>query len=193
MPGLAAAVAPSYALFFDFNILVTGDLPGGTPPWATLSIADSGPDTVDMTFTHSATSAAPQFITELLLNIEPFAPNLNLIESSPKIVGWQFNENGIHDASGKFDMQVDFETSNSGGGVNRLKPGESVTFQVTGTGLDANDFNAFSEGDLNVLGMVHIQGINGEGSGKVAAVPEPASILAWISAFGVLAARRRMK
>lgn len=190
VPGLIAAFAPSYALFFEFNVLVTGDMPGGTAPWATLSITDSGVDMVDMTLTHSATSAEPQFITELLLNIKPFASDLNLIETSPTIVGWEFDEDDINDASGKFDMQVDFETSNSG---DRLNPGESVSFQVTGTGLDANDFNAFSKGNLNVLGMVHIQGINGEGSGKVAAVPEPASILALIGAFGILAARRRIK
>ncbi|HWP31519.1 MAG TPA: PEP-CTERM sorting domain-containing protein [Fimbriimonadales bacterium] len=190
VPGLIAAFAPSYALFFEFNVLVTGDLPGGTAPWATLSITDSGVDMVDMTLTHSASSAAPQFVTELLLNIEPFPSDLNLIESSPTIVGWEFDEDDINDAGGMFDMQVDFETSNSG---DRLNPGESVTFQVTGTGLDANDFNAFSKGNLNVLGMVHIQGINGEGSGKVAAVPEPASILALIGAFGILAARRRVQ
>ncbi|GIV03260.1 MAG: hypothetical protein KatS3mg015_2090 [Fimbriimonadales bacterium] len=74
MLGMVAAFAPATtkaAIQYDFSILVTGDPPQGTSPFATLIVQDAGTDTVDMTLTHNAGSASGQFLTKLLLNIEP--------------------------------------------------------------------------------------------------------------------------
>lgn len=176
---------------FNFTELVTGDPPQGTSPWATLTISNAGANTVDMTLSHNAGSAQPQFLTELLLNVNPFPGNLTLIENSPVIVGHSFSLDGFNDASGRFDMMVEFETSNSQG--NRLEPGESVSWQVTGTGLTENSFLALSTHNLNVYAMVHVQGIGGQGSGKIAPIPEPASFVAMGGALLALLARKRRR
>ncbi len=196
MLGMVAAFAPATtkaAIQYDFSILVTGDPPQGTSPFATLIVQDAGTDTVDMTLTHNAGSASGQFLTKLLLNIEPFPSGLNLTHSSSKITGFGFGLDAFNDASGRFDMFVDFETSNRNGGADRLKPGESVTWQVSAPGLDENDFVALSQGNLNVPALLHLQGIPGGGSAKLAPVPEPASLLALLAGVGALAARRRTR
>ncbi|MCH8273328.1 MAG: PEP-CTERM sorting domain-containing protein [Armatimonadetes bacterium] len=176
---------------FDFTELVTGQPPGGSAPWATLTIENAGTDAVDMTLAHNSSSASGQFISLLLLNMDPFPTDPALIESSPKIVDWDFGQDAINRAGGMFDMQVIFETSNAGGGVNRLKPGESVSWQVTGGGLTETDFQALSTGDLNVFAMIHLQGIAGGGSAHLAPVPEPASLLVLGAGSALLLVRRR--
>ncbi len=190
--GIAAAARA--VVIFDFSIVVTGATPGGAAPWATLSISDSGADTVDMTLSHNASSAAGQFLTRLWLNMSPYPSSPAIIHSSPKITGATFSENGVHNAGGDFDMEVRFETSNAGGGVNRLKPGESVSWKITGSGLTESAFLANSGGSLNVLGMIHVQGINGEDSGKIVPVPEPVSVATMgIGLLGLFVRRRRAR
>lgn len=179
------------ALVFQFDSMVTGTTPSGPAPWATLTFVDAGADTVNVTFSHSATSASGQFITSLWLNINPFPNNPQMIENSPTITGVNFDENGVNNAGHVFDVEVEFETSNGGG--NRLEPGDIVTWQFTGTGLNENAFNAFSGGNGQVLAMAHMQGIGNGQSGKMGAsiVPEPATIGAL--AVGALALLRRRK
>lgn len=180
----------SAIVVFDFEVLITGQMPQGTSPWATLTIQNSGTDTVDMTLTHNAGSAQGQFISKLLLNIDPFASNLTLTHNSTKISGSGFGMDAFNDAGGRFDMFVDFEVSNRDGGAHRLKPGESVSWQVIGDGLSEDDFVALSQGNLNVFALLHIQGINGEDSGKVAPVPEPGTLAAIGVALAALGSRR---
>lgn len=187
---LLAGPTASAIVVFDFEVLVTGQQPQGTSPWATLTISNSGTDTVDMTLAHNAGSAQGQFISKLLLNIDPFASNLTLSHNSTKITGSGFGLDAFNDAGGRFDMFVDFEVSNRDGGAHRLKPGESVSWQVTGDGLSEDDFLALSQGNLNVFALLHIQGINGNGSGKVAPVPEPGTLAAMGIGLAALASRR---
>ena len=175
----------------QFDTMVTGFTPGGTSPWATLTIQDAGTDTVNFTLLHNSSSSSGQFIRTLWLNMDPFPANPQMVENSPSITGATFDENDITDAGVVFDVQVDFEAANGGG--ERLEPGESVTWQFTGTGVNENAFNQFSGGNTQVLAMAHIQGIEGGLSGKVGAgiVPEPATIGAL--AVGALALIRRRK
>lgn len=178
---------------FDFTEFITGQPPGGSAPWATLTIENAGADTVDMTLTHHSSSASGQFIALLLLNMDPYPTSPTVIESSPKIVDWDFGLDAFPNAGGNFDMKMVFETSNAGGGVNRLKPGESASWQVTGGGLTESSYEAFSTGDLNVLAMIHLQGIAGGGSAKLAPVPEPATLLVFGAGSALLLIRRRRR
>lgn len=182
------AASSQAIIVFNFGTMVTGVTPGGAPPWATLTIQDAGANTVNLTLTHNATSASGQFITELWMNMQPFPSNPQMVENSATITGVTFDENNINNASLIFDLSVTFETSNTSG--DRLEPGESVSWQFTGTGLNENAFNSFAKGG-DVLAMIHMQGLaNGE-SGKVGVVPEPASLA--VIAMGAAALLRRRK
>lgn len=184
----------SAAVTFDFSIVYTGADPGGDAPWATLVIENSGVDEVTLTLTHNSTSAADQFLTELNLNIDNLPGDLAESNVDSKITGIDWGLDAFNDAGQQFDLRVNFETSNSGGGVNRVKPGDSVSFTLSGSGLDELDFDVFSvpSGDGEpVKGLVHIQGIEGEFSSKVAPVPEPASMAAL--GLGALALIRRRR
>lgn len=190
----AVAAASSQALVvFDFNTVITGATPGGSAPWATLKIADVAADTVELTLTHNASSASGQFITNLLVNMNPVPGSVTASNQTPlgKFDGaFSYGTDSINDAGIKFDGEQGFETSNSGGGVNRLKPGESASFRLTGAGLNETDFLSTSP-NTNVYAMIHLQGIDGGLSSKIAAVPEPASMVALASGLGIVARRRK--
>lgn len=188
--GLPAVASADFSL--DFSVIVTGDTPGGTGPWATLDVSDTGVDEVTMTLTHNASSAAGQFITALWLNYDGTLPgDIDVNSADASFEGWGF---GGTNAGLIFDLDVEIE--NSGGG-DRLLPGESITFVITGTGLFADGFNTLSgasgENDP-VLAMIHIQGIagDGEGSSKLAPVPEPATMaVLGLGALGLMRRRRK--
>lgn len=193
---VAAIVPAQAAVTFYFNDpIAASPMPGGSPSFAQLDIVDSGADTVMMTLTHNASSAAGQFISELNLNMSPFAGDASASYSSPKISGISFNEDGVNDAGSNFDMSVKFVTSNANSGANRLKPGESASWTVTGTGVDETDFMALSGGTAR-YGLIHMQNIYPTGgSTKLSAdpVPEPASLTALALGAAALLRKRSKK
>lgn len=188
---VGATTVAQAIVVFDYEVVVTGSTPGGAPPWATLLIQNDGPNKVDMTLTHNPSSEEGQFISRLYLNIDPFPNNLQIIENSPKIIDADFGLDNFTDAGGKFDARIKFETSNANNGANRLKPGESVSWEITGTGITEQSFQALSTGSLNVLSLIHMQGITDKDSGKIAPVPEPATMFGLLAALGLLRARRK--
>lgn len=192
---LIGVAAVSQAFDLNFDGVQTGATPGGASPWASLSVTDGGLNTVNFVLTHSASSTSGQFLTSLWLNMNPYPGSPAIVESSPKITGAAFANKSITNAGITFDAEVSFATSNSGGGVNRLKPGESVAWQITGAGLTAAAF-ATTSGNSNVIAMIHVQGIgpNNNDSGKIiATVPEPTSMSALAAASCAMLARRRRK
>lgn len=196
---LTAVGAKATTLTFDFTDLITGIMPSSSSPVATLTIQDVGLNTVHVTLSHNAGSASGQFITGLWFNLNPLPTGLVLNNPTPanKFDGASsFGLNTEQRAGLNFDAHQGFETSGSGGGVNRLKPGENVFFELSGLGLDASDFLSTAVptgGQRNdVIAMIHVQGIaTGESSGHVAAVvPEPLTFVPVATGLMLLGRRR---
>jgi len=188
-------VAQAATLTFDFNSVYTGDTPGGTGPFATAVFTDMGVDTVNLVLTHNASSTAGQFLTLLRLNLDPAVASITTTAIGGKTTAFQGSTVGsATDAGTSFDFGIDFGTSNAGGGILRLNSGDSITLQMVGTGLSTSTFDAYSSGGTPVQGLLHLQGIAGGGSSKLApeVVPEPAT-LAVLAGLGLAAARRRKK
>lgn len=188
--GFAANVA--HALTFDLNLVYTGATPGGVAPWMTITITDVAADTVNMSISHNASSAANQFISDVYFNLDPFVGSMSIsneVNANKRNGAIAFSNNGINGAAGnQFDMNVKFVTSNSGGGVNRLKPGETWSADLMAAGLSANSFNAVNNMG-NYVGA-HVQGIAGGLSGHVT-TPEPGT---WAAiGLGALALLRKRK
>ena len=183
---------------WQFNTLVTGDNPGTSTPWATLDCTDIAGG-AQFTLTYSGDATVGSFLSQLDLNFNGDMPNdISFSSSDASVLGASFGS--FVDAGSSYDVMVMFDTSNGNGG-DRITPGESVTFNIMGTGVDCEDFHVLSspQGDnQGYLALLHIQGLgpNNEGSAKVApgAVPEPASMAALgMGALGLLARRRRAK
>jgi hypothetical protein len=195
--GLLAGLANA-TVTFNFDQVYSGDTPGGTSPWATLSISNDGAGQVKFTLSHNAGSTAGQFLTELDLSMTGIPGDFaSVTPLDSKISGIDFGDNFTTDAGQQFDYRVSFQTTGSGGGVHRLKPGESVSWDMTGTGLTEDVFNTLSDphgATSPVFALLHLQGIPGGGSAKLAPVPEPATLsILGIGALGLIRRRRQSK
>ncbi len=184
---LALAGALSALLFsqanatinFAFNTVHTGGTPGGSAPWATMTITNIVGG-VQITLTNSATNPTGQFIGELELLF-------NTLPTGSDFTGDPFVSSmglGSHtDAGLTFNVEVDFVNAPPSA---RLLPGNSSTFTLFG--VSESDFAG-----QNDSAMVHIQSIPSGGSSKVIA-PEPGSLIAIGTGLAsLLGLRRRRK
>jgi hypothetical protein len=195
--GLFAGVLTSAnaSITWHFVNLVSGDPPEGSD-WAVLTISDIGTDLVELTLKHNDTSVSPQFIGELWLNLTEIPDDLSADFGSP-ISSISWGDDAFTNTGNQWDVDVQLFTSQG----NRLEVGDSVTWTMSGTGLDEQDFNTLSTPNgenVAALGMIHLQAINGEGSAKLTvdeffpSVPEPASMaVLGIGAIALLRKRRR--
>lgn len=198
--GSLAAQAPAATYTTEFTRL--GD---PSEVVATLTFEDIGTDEVLVTLFHDPDSYG--FITDLWFNMEPFMI-VDQSDMNPfvKFDGpIQLGEDDFMRSGYFFDARQEFRTTNNNGGIARLKPGESVTFVLSGEGLDAADFMTVAlngDGtDSEVLAMIRVQGgyrmggrTNGGNGGFIAAavVPEPATL--GVLSLGLLPLlRRRLK
>ncbi|MCS6831596.1 MAG: PEP-CTERM sorting domain-containing protein [bacterium] len=203
---LAVAVAsalPSQAAVIFFNTVATGEPPGGSAPWAKLTIQNHATNQVKFTLdTYLLTN---EFVGQLRLNLSPYQ-TVSLHATS--VTGLSLQQSGDNGEQG-FDILLDFPNQPS----KRVKGTASVWWILSGSGLDETRFNALSVHpgvNGNRLAMLHIQNIGGdnngdgrrEGSGKIVpnlqpqggVIPEPATLLLFgMGLAAPLAARWRKR
>ena len=181
----ALLLIPAFAsadFTWNFNTVISGDTPGGTAPWATLTgTQDSGNVDFVLTFNNAGSPDPSEFLKQLDLAYTGGLSGSGLTTSDTRITGVTFGS--LTDAGGHYDLKIDFNTPNNG---NRVNPGGVVDFTITGASAD--NFTT---------GLLHINNTPGQsGSGKVAPgpVPEPASMAALgMGALGLIGRRRRSK
>jgi hypothetical protein len=176
----ALAQAPASSITFLFNTVHSGATPGGTAPWATMTMSDITGG-VQISLTNSATNPPGQFISELnlLFNVLPTGFSF---ASDPYVQ--VINLGNYIDAGLSFNVEVRFKVAPPGA---RLLPGGTSNFKLFGVST-ANFVGA------NDSAMVHIQAIPPLGdSGKIIA-PEPGSLIAiGTGLVSLLGLRRRKK
>jgi len=180
---------------WTFNTLVSGDDPGFSAPWATLTGTNVAGG-AEFVLTFSSNAPAGEFIGGLDMNYDGSLSGASFTSDHPeKVKDVSFGD--FTDAGSVFNIDLNLLTTNKDGGDHRLKPGESIRFDILGAGIDVDGFNTLSDpkGDgQGYFALLHIQGLPNGGSSKVApgAVPEPASMGALaIGALGLMRRRKR--
>jgi hypothetical protein len=167
---------------------------------------DMAPGTVSLTLSNAALTGSG-FLGEFDFNLNPGLNPTNLQFSLPTKIGVfsspsiSLQENQLHaDGDGYYDIGLGFATSAG----NTFTAGESVTYQITSSGLTAADFNYLSlpangNGPGPFYAATHVQGIGvgGSNSGwisvtQVTPVPEPGTFALMVCGLtGLLVMRRR--
>ena len=200
---LFPATAP--AAIISINTYVTGEDPGVTSPVATINLTQDGGD-VDFLLTNSvsnlgAAANSDTFISDVGFT---FSQSSTLTAGSfinfggtqtPTIVASDFSidPNGNFQGGYNFFLELEFPTSNAGGGINRFKNGETASWTITNASVSDFLSPLVSGTGSDAIAAVHIQSLASGQSTTFAsaAIPEPSSLLplAVIGAVGVT--RRR--
>jgi hypothetical protein len=177
--------------------------PGSNTVFATALFADAGAGQVTLTMNVLNNLSAGAYVNDWYFNVSS-AP-LSGITFVPGGVQALNVENGVDafkadGTGGDFDFAFHFNTSNPG----QLAQGSASVYALSGTGITASSFNAFS---VNAgpggpyVSAVHVQGYqeNGgsvwiggtSGGGGGTQIPEPATLaLIGLGLFGIAATRR---
>ena len=189
----SAAVYEPYAAF-------SGASPSGPGPWLRIVFDDHG-TAGPLDFTLEAVGLTdPEFVSKLYFNLDPSLDPCDLSFSGLTKTG-QFDDPKFSTGadkwnvagSGRYDVELKFSTSGSGGGAKRFRPGEILNFTISGIPtLRAMSFDLDSTGGGNGAYpvAVHVQGINGNDSGGESA-PDPATLC--FLGGGVLALVKRRR
>lgn len=231
---LTAGSASAGTLSFDFSNLFNGTSPGtnsSVAPYARAVFTDVNSTTVSLMLTSSLENSA-HYISDMVFNFNPSksVTGLTITQASgsgtltnPSVTtnnGIVKSTNGVSlGGSGTtgtgFDIQFNWGSANSGGGIQRFNNIDTNTFTITSSsGLSVQDFN-YKTSNTTASGTgtagtdryagVHVAGINSNASGAVAsgtptyvpttapgqAVPEPLTILGAATAAGFGAAFKR--
>jgi hypothetical protein len=176
----ALAQAPASSITFLFNTVHSGATPGGTAPWATMTMSDITGG-VQISLINSPTNTSGQFISKLNLLFNTLPTGSNFV-GDPYVTSISLGN--YTDAGLSFNVEVRFKVAPP---TARLLPGNTSTFQLFG--VSTTNFVG-----ANNSAMVHIQNIQpGGDSGKIIA-PEPGSLIAiGTGLVSLLGLRRRRK
>lgn len=182
---LTAGTAQAATVSVSFSTFFTGeDL--GAVELATLEATQLGGD-VEIVFTNTAFAHANSFETQLYLGYGgPADSSVGLTNVSGVATdSFQTNAGSFVNADATFDILVAWGTSNKGGGISRLEPGESSTFLLT----DALLSLLFGGSGRDPFAMIHVQGLNSGNStkyvGTIAPVPLPAALPLFAGGLGL--------
>ena len=206
--GLVAAFAVvllAAPLQADIIWNLTDSFSGATPVGTlVVELEDTAPSTVKLSVDASALYDT-EFVSKLYLNLDPTLDPTALVITDlggPYIVDSinQAVDNYKADGDGKYDIYIEFNTSNTTI-ANRLGSGEQAEFSIVGgAGFDASHFEFLSApagGHGPFFVAAHVQGI-GEDSGWVTdgngdvPVPEASTLMLFGSGLiGILGFLRR--
>ena len=187
-PGSAEAAMLQFEYIYEYS---GGDAPGGdleVEPWLTATFEDDGPPgSVTLTLS-GAGLTDEEFVKEWYFNLDPVLDPTKLLirqqdigPETPivKSIG-QGSDDFKAGPVGDFDIFILFDTAKK----KRFGEDATAVFEITGIPtLTVADFNFLSEpSDENepmLLAAAKVQGIGtgGDGSGWVAPIPEPGTML----------------
>ena len=204
---LGAEAASGLAITFDLNFeFSNGTPPAGATPWVTITIDDAadaiGANGVRVTVSNVGL-VGTEFVSEVSLNLDPLLDPTDLTETAvnTSAVGSfsvSFGADAFQaDGDGQFDILVELPPP-PGSFAAKFTAGETISFDLDlGAALSASDFDFPSapgggQGTFNAA--AHVQGIgeDGEDSGWIGPVPEPAtSLLLALGLAGLAASGRK--
>lgn len=217
--GITSAAQVAY----DVDSILTGATPGSADPWLTVTLVDVSNRATDpaatadyVRVTVGSNLLGSEFFSKVFLEIHPkfadaslalpgLTTGLGLYEAPVITVGAnEFNAGGgfgVLIPRGGWDpseahIELNFTTSNSGGGIKRFNNSDEHTFVIGYDGPEsmvAENLQLLQAmDDPQYYAAAHIQGIAGGQSSWVTSVPEPSTaLLAAFGMFGLVGRRKR--
>jgi hypothetical protein len=173
---------PVQALKFSLGAVYTGGTPSGIPPWLIVEIVEfeDVTDGVKLTLT-AELKDSDEFIGAFYGNLDPIPENFDLKYFSgpqPSFINvpTSTSRNDYKaPGDGLFDFKIEWDAK-------QFDNEDEAAFTISGTDLDAADFNALSQpkNEANILSLfavAHVQGIAGDPDSGHITVPDASVML----------------